>query len=94
MSEPIQTYEDPLNGAINEIISAMSALHMYPSPNKGFDFSSYQQSIFLSEIDSWAAHSLEHMHMAIQLINQYIMEQYRIRLKEKIDRALDMEEVE
>lgn len=57
MSAPITTYDNPAGGARNELVSAMSALNMYPDPIPG-------ATGYLSEVDAWAKHAMEHMRAA------------------------------
>jgi len=61
MSDPREEYDCPIQGAVYELISAMSALNMEPSPidNPG------KNAIYLSETDAMAKHSMEHMNAAM-----------------------------
>lgn len=72
MSAPFKKYEDPLNGIACELCSAMSALNMEPRPKENPDPDGHG---YLSEVDEWAEHSMEHMHAAFDLI-----EKVRVRL--------------
>lgn len=64
--EPIRTYQDKLSGAAHEILSAISALNMEPEPIDGVPAGTY-----LSSSDKWAAHAMEHLHAAFDLIREY-----------------------
>ena len=82
MSEPFTgTSDNPIQTAIHEMISAMSALNMEPDPIPVPDDG---QIHFLSERDKWAAHCMEHLHSAFQLLNQAHSE--NLRLKDTIHR--------
>lgn len=61
MSKPRKDYDDKKQGAIIEIISGLSALHMEPMPlNNG--------ELFMSDNDHWVKHAVEHFHAAIELL--------------------------
>ena len=60
MSEPRTDYEDPFNGASQELVSAMSALNMHPRP--------LEKGIYLSETDYWVNHAMEHLRAAHKLL--------------------------
>lgn len=64
MSAPL-FYGNPLQGALIECLSAMSALNMDPSPIPG-------AIGYLSETDAWAKHAMEHLQTAIALINKVL----------------------
>lgn len=64
MSKPRINYENKLQGAMSQLRQAQSALNMYPEPIKG-------AMGYLSEVDSWAAHSMEHMEAALTLLIEY-----------------------
>jgi hypothetical protein len=59
MCEPYTTANDPVQGAIHELLSAMSALHMEP------DSIDNPIGEFLVHMDRWAAHSHAHMQQAL-----------------------------
>lgn len=65
MSKPAAEAE-PLYGAVQEIISAMSALNMYPEPRevKG------DEAGWLAHSDAWANHSMEHLVAAMRFLDQ------------------------
>lgn len=62
VSEPILSYSgaDAIRGATSELVSAMSALNMYPDPLP----SDSTEPRYLSECDGWAKHAYAHMHAA------------------------------
>ncbi len=64
--EPITNYTNPLNGALNELFSAMSALNMEPNPLPA----EKQTGHYLSETDGWAKHSMEHMRETYNQLNK------------------------
>lgn len=71
MGDPIKHCQDPINGAVNEIISAQSALNMPPklvpgTPQEWPD----GRPPFLSEADEWAKHAYEHLNAAIDLLRR------------------------
>jgi hypothetical protein len=75
MSSPREKYEDPIQGALNELVSAMSALNMGPDPilipeliKKGEEH--FGRPMFLTELDNWVKHSYEHLHAVFVLLNQ------------------------
>lgn len=89
MSAPIEKYEDPIQGAFNELVSAMSALNMEPDPilppnliEKGREH--FGRPMFLTELDSWVKHSYEHLHAVFMQLNEADKE--RAALKTKIYR--------
>ncbi|MCK9361666.1 hypothetical protein M0Q28_05615 [Patescibacteria group bacterium] len=52
--------------AVSEIQSAISALHMEPEPLPGpFDD---EEPAFLAYRDKWAAHAIEHLRSAINIL--------------------------
>ncbi len=55
---------DPAHAAISELISAMSALNMEPSPKPASEGATY-----LSDTDEWAAHAYEHIAAAIDMLS-------------------------
>lgn len=69
MSDPRTDYNDPLDGAISELISAMSALNMEPDPVVPAD-PPPGQPLFLVDVDAWAKHAETHMHAAVQAIRK------------------------
>lgn len=62
MSTPFKIDKsNPIRSVAGELISAMSALNMEPDPIKP----AYEDDIFLSQVDAWAKHSMEHMRQAM-----------------------------
>ena len=62
MSKPFEISKDnPIRSAAGELISAMSALNMEPDPIKP----DHEDDYFLSQVDGWAKHSMEHMKQAM-----------------------------
>lgn len=79
MSEPFKDYgetiQDKLQGAVNELISARSALNMEPmpmEPPEEIKEAGYPSDSFLSNTDFWVNHSMKHIAEAITLIIQAI----------------------
>lgn len=62
----LQEGKNAIHAAINELISAMSALNMPP------DFIPAEEreagAEFLSQIDRWAKHSTEHLDAALSIL--------------------------
>lgn len=65
MSAPMPHDSDKLQGALCEVVSAMSALNMEPDPLK----EPIGRGFYLSERDGWAAHCMEHLHAVFELLN-------------------------
>lgn len=74
MSEPKKRYEDKIQGALNELVSAMSALNMHPDPIPNSEG-------YLSETDGWAKHAMEHMHAVFELLNEAHKEREKLKYK-------------
>lgn len=55
---------NPVQSALNEVVSAMSALNMEPRPLDK------PEGDYLSERDAWAKHAMEHLRAAVQLLNK------------------------
>lgn len=65
-----QSLQELLSSLTEELMSAMSSLHMSPEP-----IQPKPDSIFLDELDYWANHSYEHMRACmayIRHINAYL----------------------
>ena len=63
MSIPLKpNKENPESSVYSELISAESALNMPPDPIAVEDTEHY----YLSQLDGWAKHSLEHIHQAFK----------------------------
>jgi len=76
MGDPFKKSEDPVNGAVGEIISAMSSLNMEPKPMDK------PEGDYLSETDFWAYHAMEHLRAAIDLLRRVDL------IKESVDSAV------
>ena len=75
MSEP-RRYSNWRDGALQEVISAMSALQM---PAEALE---NPQSLYLCDTDRWAKHALEHLEQAVSLLVFKDMADYnRARLR-------------
>jgi hypothetical protein len=72
MSKPFLGHEDPIQGAISETISAISALNMHPDPIPG-------ATGYLSETDAWAKHTVEHLDTVLTLLGRAHSERERTR---------------
>lgn len=85
MSDPILKYEDPIQGALNELVSAMSALNMEPDPiEKTLEILSKEnlgRPVFLTERDNWVKHSYEHLHAVFMLLNEAHKEREILKTK-------------
>lgn len=69
MSTPNKSYENPVQGALNEIISAMSALNMPPEPiEEPNKVTCDYRPLFLSETDGMVQHAMEHMSAACEVL--------------------------
>ena len=66
MSKPIEGLKNSIDGAINEITSAMSALNMEPEPLNA----TLGNGNWLSETDAWAFHAYEHLQVAQEYCSQ------------------------
>lgn len=62
MGKPFKNVEDPAHGAAIEIISAMSSLNMPPKKKLR------AKGEYLSEVDVWAEHAMEHLHASMVYI--------------------------
>ena len=67
MGTPFKSAEDAgartvLQTSMNEVVSALSALNMHPSPKEPGPHSNG----YLSETDDWAAHSMEHLRNVLE----------------------------
>ncbi len=69
MCEPIKHYEKPLQGAVSEIVSGLSALNMHPNPIPPEEQQPGNNG-YLSETDRWVEHAYEHFRRAIEYINK------------------------
>jgi hypothetical protein len=60
MCKPFNHYEEPARGAMLEITSALTALHMHPDPI----VPDPESPGYLTDCDAWAKHAEEHLHAA------------------------------
>lgn len=65
MGKPFLDAENPIQGALCEVISAMSSLNMAPQP-----ISHPHDQFYLSQVDATAAHAMEHMHAVCELLRR------------------------
>jgi len=79
MSEPLvfqpDSHDNPIQSAMNEIVSAISALNMEPDPLP------VPEGKYLSEVDGWAKHAVEHLQAAIQTLNHACKERENLQFK-------------
>ena len=68
MSKP-REYENKLLGAIEEMQSVASSLHMYPEPIEDLDSDALP---FLDEQDKNVKHATEHLRAAKDLLREYM----------------------
>lgn len=66
MSKPKEFAINLISGARSEIMSAMSSLHMPPDPIPEEDLTDRRD--YLSETDKNVAHSIEHLHRAMEFL--------------------------
>jgi hypothetical protein len=59
MCSPDTTANDPVQGAIGELFSAISALHMHPEPI------AIPTGEYLVDTDKWAQHAYAHLQQAL-----------------------------
>src|SRR3989304_2715021 len=79
MSDPFLNHENPISGAVSEVISGKSALNMPPEPLRdGADadevLKAYKaapnENEFLTDLDHYAKHAAEHFAAAIALLER------------------------
>lgn len=75
MSEPRYSKTNQLDHAIHELISARSALNMYPDPIPG------DPNRYISESDGWVKHAMEHLDMVSRML---------IELQTQVGRSLGL----
>lgn len=68
MSAPRTDHQNPLSGAVTELISAMSALNMHPEPLPADEVK--HDTGYLADSDKWASYSMDHIGAAIDLIQK------------------------
>lgn len=71
MSAPFKSRENAgarsiVQTLMNEVVSAMSSLNMYPEPKAAPEGAPG----YLSETDAWAAHCMEHLEGILQELNK------------------------
>ena len=66
--------------ASNEIVSGISALNMPPQELENPP----EDARYLSELDFWAKHSVEHFRAALQLLNEVYLECDELILKNNL----------
>ena len=71
MSEPRTRSKDKIAGAIQEVVSAMSALNMPPEKRKPTN----TEAEYLSEVDAWAFHAYQHLKVASRYLADFNAEQ-------------------
>jgi hypothetical protein len=74
MSEPDLSNEAPLQGAVHELISGMSALNMQPCPIEPVP----EGAVYLSERDYYVKHAMEHFSAAARYLGKENNAQSRI----------------
>lgn len=81
MSAPFLDHDDPLHGALSELVSAQSSLNTYADPIPG-------ATGYISETDASVKHAMEHIHAAFELVNRAFRDRdtarskfYRMQLK-------------
>lgn len=74
MSAPFLDHDDPLRGALNELVSAQSSLNMHADPIPG-------ATGYISETDANVKHAMEHIHAVFELVNRAFMDRDTARLK-------------
>ena len=66
MGDPRTDYAKPIDGVIQELMSALSSLNMEPTPiapeNEG--------GFYLSETDEYAKHAYDHISAALKLVTK------------------------
>jgi len=74
MGKPFLDAENPIQGAMCEVISAMSSLNMAPQPMKHDP-----KDFYLSQTDARASHAMEHMQAVCELLRRAEHEQEMLR---------------
>jgi hypothetical protein len=72
MSAPGTDSKNPIQGALVELVSAMSALNMAPEPKDHAP-----EEFYLSQVDAMAAHAMEHLRAAFAYMSQVAQERDR-----------------
>jgi hypothetical protein len=63
MSAPFLDHDDPLRGAMSELVSAQSSLNMHADPIPG-------ATGYVSETDANVKHAMEHLHAVFVLLHE------------------------
>jgi len=63
VSAPFLGHDDPLPGAMSELVSAQSSLNMHADPIPG-------ATGYVSETDANVKHAMEHIHAAFELLDR------------------------
>ncbi len=63
MSAPFLSVVDPLQGAMNEVVSAQSSLNMYADPIPG-------ATGYVSQTDANVKHAMEHLRAVLVLLDR------------------------
>lgn len=79
MSEPRRDYQDALHGALLELTSGVSALNMHPEPIP--EAQQTDSSGYLSDVDGWVKHSVEHFRAALELVNKGMQDLERLKFE-------------
>ena len=71
MSKPFRikdkdSVQTQLQSIMCEVVSAQSALNMYPDPLDKPD----KDAVYLSELDGWAKHAMEHLRVIFDDLNK------------------------
>lgn len=74
MSDPIESRDEPIRGALCEIISGMSALNMAPEPRDHAP-----DEFYLSQVDAMAHHAMEHFQVACRMLNRAEQEKEKLQ---------------
>jgi hypothetical protein len=77
MGKPFLNAENPIQGAMCEVISAMSSLNMAPEPMKHDP-----KCFYLSQTDARASHAMEHMQAVCELLRraEHEREMFRVQV--------------
>lgn len=80
MSDPTLTYEDKIQGALNELVSAISALNMPPEPIENVEPNEYRP-LYLSETDGMVQHAMEHISATLKLLDEAHRERESLKMQ-------------
>lgn len=76
MGKPFLDAENPIQGALCEVISAMSSLNMAPEPMEHDP-----KHFYLSQTDAMAAHAMEHLQAVCKLLRRAEHEREMFRVE-------------